>query len=134
MTSMPDYIKKIQRVTAKAIIKKDSKILLLEEPDHRWEFPGGKIEFGNAPEETLKRELQEELGLTDLKIGPIFNAWSWVFKFETHLQFFMLAYLCETSQTDFQLSAEHINYGWFTKSDALQLNLTEGTRKTLEKM
>jgi 8-oxo-dGTP diphosphatase len=132
---MNDNIKKIQRVTAKAVITRDNKFLLVEEPDHRWEFPGGKIEFGDTPEETLKRELQEELGLTeDLKIGPILNAWSWVFKFEVHLQFFLLAYSCETSQTEFRLSHEHIKYGWFTKDEALKLNLTEGTRQTLEKI
>ena len=132
---MSDFIKKIQRVTAKAVIKKDDKILLVEEPDHRWEFPGGKVEFGESPEETLKRELQEEIGLTqDLNIGPILNVWSWVFKFEVHLQFFMLAYSCTTSQTEFQLSQEHIKYDWFTKDEALKLNLTEGTRQTLGKI
>lgn len=131
---MPDFIKKIQRVTVKAVITRDDKFLLVKEPDNRWEFPGGKIEFGDTPEETLKRELQEELSLTDLKIGSIINAWSWVFKFEVHLQFFMLAYQCETNQTEFQLSHEHTEYGWFDKTDALKLNLTEGTRQTLERI
>jgi len=131
---MPDYIKKIQRVTAKAVITKDNKFLLVEEPDKRWEFPGGKIEFGDTPEDTLKRELQEELGLTDLEIGSIINCWTWIFKFEVHLQFFMLAYQCTTNQEKFTLSQEHIDSGFFSKEEALKLDLTEGTRKTLEKI
>ncbi len=131
---MNDNIKKIQKVTAKAILEHEGKILLVKEPDGRFEFPGGKIEFGDSPEETLKRELEEELDLTQpLQIGHIFNSWTWVFRFDrVHLQFFMLAYKCQTSQTEFRLSAEHTEYGWFAPSEALGLNLTEGTKKTLE--
>ena len=129
-----DHIKKIQKVTAKAILERDGKILLVKEPDGRWEFPGGKIEFGDTPEETLKRELKEELNLTeDLTIGSIFNTWTWVFQFDhVHLQFFMLAYKCRTEQTEFKISAEHTEYGWYTKDQALKLNLTEGTKKTIQ--
>lgn len=131
---MSENIKKIQRVTAKAVISSGGKYLLVQEPDGRWEFPGGKIEFGDTAEETLKRELQEELGLKDdLKIGKILNSWTWVFKFDrAHLQFFMLAYACTTTQKEFNLSKEHTEYGWFGSEEALKLNLTEGTRKTLE--
>jgi 8-oxo-dGTP diphosphatase len=60
-------------VTA-AIIRKNGKILIAQRlPDSRfepnkWEFPGGKVDFGEHPKETLKRELVEELGV-DVNVG-----------------------------------------------------------------
>lgn len=56
-------------VAACALIDPDGRILLAQRPAGRpmaglWEFPGGKIEAGERPEETLIRELKEELGIT----------------------------------------------------------------------
>lgn len=52
-------------VTA-AVIFKDEKVLLTRRPEHKvhgglWEFPGGKIDPGEGPEEALCREIREEL-------------------------------------------------------------------------
>jgi 8-oxo-dGTP diphosphatase len=56
-------------VAACALIDVDGRVLLAERPTGKpmaglWEFPGGKVETGERPEETLIRELKEELGIT----------------------------------------------------------------------
>ena len=60
--------RKILLVAACALIDADGRILLAQRPEGKslaglWEFPGGKVEPGESPEETLVRELEEELGI-----------------------------------------------------------------------
>ncbi|KQT44371.1 NTP pyrophosphohydrolase [Aureimonas sp. Leaf454] len=60
--------KKMLLVAACALVDADNRILLAERPAGKtlaglWEFPGGKVEPGETPEETLIRELEEEIGI-----------------------------------------------------------------------
>ncbi|GJD35643.1 (deoxy)nucleoside triphosphate pyrophosphohydrolase [Methylobacterium aerolatum] len=55
-------------VVAVALVDTDGRVLVSERPPGKqlaglWEFPGGKVEPGERPEETLIRELHEELGI-----------------------------------------------------------------------
>jgi len=59
---------KIVLVSAVALIDPDGRVLLAQRPEGKsmaglWEFPGGKVEPGETPEDALVRELDEELGI-----------------------------------------------------------------------
>lgn len=55
-------------VVACALVDADGRVLIAQRPAGKpmaglWEFPGGKVEVGERPEDTLIRELEEELGI-----------------------------------------------------------------------
>ena len=59
---------KLTLVVACALIDADNRVLIAQRPEGKqlaglWEFPGGKFEAGERPEEALIRELREELGI-----------------------------------------------------------------------
>jgi len=59
---------KVVLVVAAALIDSDGRVLLAQRPKGKaladlWEFPGGKMDLGEAPEDALIRELREELGI-----------------------------------------------------------------------
>jgi len=64
--------KRLLLVAACALVDADGRVLLAQRPEGKqlaglWEFPGGKVEPGETPEECLIRELHEELGIeTDI--------------------------------------------------------------------
>ena len=65
---MSETARKIMLVAACALVDADRRVLIAQRPEGKpmaglWEFPGGKVEPGETPEETLIRELGEELGI-----------------------------------------------------------------------
>jgi 8-oxo-dGTP diphosphatase len=71
-------LREILLVAACALVDADGRVLIAQRPAGKtmaglWEFPGGKVERGERPEDTLIRELEEELGIVvnDQCLAPL---------------------------------------------------------------
>lgn len=69
---------KLLLVVAVALVDADRRVLIAQRPEGKamaglWEFPGGKVEAGERPEQTVIRELNEELGIdvTEACLAPL---------------------------------------------------------------
>jgi 8-oxo-dGTP pyrophosphatase MutT (NUDIX family) len=79
-------------VSAKGIVLRDGRVVLVKNPRDEWELPGGKLEAGETPEACVAREIAEELGL-DVGVGPIVDAW--VYRIAAGVDVLVVSYGCE---------------------------------------
>lgn len=103
------------RVVA-AVIKKENKIFCTQRGygDFKgyWEFPGGKIEDGETPQEALVREIKEELGV-DISVGKMIKTIEYDYP-EFHLS--MDCFWCELVSGEIELK-EHEDAKWLDKNN-----------------
>lgn len=99
-----------------AIIEKDGRIFATQRGygayKDWWEFPGGKIEAGETPEEALIREIREELR-AEIKVGELFRTVEYDYP-EFHM--IMQCFLCELISDEIEL-VEHEAARWLGKED-----------------
>jgi len=96
---IPDryYNKCMARQVTAAVIQKDGKYLIAKRKPggslgNKWEFPGGKVEPGESPEEGLARELYEE------------------FEIRVKVDAFICSCLFSNNTTEYELMAYHVEY------------------------
>ena len=99
-----------------AIIRKDDKIFATQrgygEWKDWWEFPGGKLEAGETPEEALKREIHEELS-AEISVDEFLCTVEYDYP-QFHLT--MHCYLCSLMTDSLHLN-EHEAARWLTKDE-----------------
>jgi 8-oxo-dGTP diphosphatase len=120
-------------VTA-GIIEKEGKILIAQRKagdklEYKWEFPGGKIEEGETPEECLVRELSEEFGI-EAKVKSFFGESKYAY---SHIYIDMLAYRVDYLGGEFRLNS-HRQVRWVQPSEMSQYDFAEADKPIVEKL
>ena len=123
--------KKIINVVA-AAIERDGKIFCAQRPEDKslggfWEFPGGKLEAGESPEQALIREIQEELN-SEIEIISFVNEASYDYDFGTVV---MKTYHAKLVSGNLEL-LEHQNSTWLAPQDLKSLNWAPVDRPAVE--
>ena len=116
-----------------AIIRKDDKIFATQrgygEWKDWWEFPGGKMEAGETPEEALRREIWEELE-TRIVVENLVETVEWDYP-QFHLS--MHCYLCHVESGHLELK-EHEAAKWLNKDELENVNWLPADLKVIEKV
>lgn len=124
-------------VGVKAVILNEDKILLLKDssrPDF-WDVPGGRIDDDETLEQTLLRELFEELpSHTNPKIGELLNAYRIPGSIKDDLGLVLLFYRVSVDfDGEIALSSEHTEYEWVSLEEALARG-SDGIKSTIQKL
>lgn len=121
----------------KAVIIKGNKFLIIKEIINNktvQDLPGGKIEYGESPYNTLHREVSEEVGL-EIKIVKLFGLY-WFFKTLDKKQIVCHTFLCQPKNNKVNLANNPakdeniLEYKWVTKNEFLK-NHTENIDQSL---
>ncbi len=109
----------------KALIQDGDKYLVIQQEFNglkRWDLPGGRVDHGESPYDTLHREVKEEVGLDISVIKPI-GVW-WFFRDSDKDQVVCTTFLCKPKHKDVNITNNPANenivkYAWLTKKEFL---------------
>lgn len=123
------------------LVVKGKKILLVkrDEPEvigaHlKWEFPGGKVDFGETPEEAIVREIYEETGVRVRvkRLLPYVHTTYWDYPWGVQ-HTLILGYECEYVSQDKKTFDHHVNeVDWVPLSHIKDLETLPGDKEFLE--
>jgi len=127
-----------QRLSVRAIISEDGKALLLKRNNGRptilgkYELPGGKLAYGEQPEDALRRYLHDDAGL-HIQSSKLFDAVTYIDYDDRAIQYGVIVYLVTLApqRHPMKLSGNYSKYKWHTMTKIQQSELTDLTQLLL---
>ncbi len=128
----------VERSAGAVIFRKETDVteyLLLHYQSGHWDFPKGHIEKEEKEVDTVKREVEEETGLKDLKIiEDLKEQIKYFFKLKGQSIFkTVIFYLAETKTKEVKISWEHIGYKWLPYEEAIEQLTFKNAKDVLKK-
>ena len=125
-------------ISAKGIVMQDDRLWLRKNERADWELPGGRVNDDEQPEETVVREIREELGVACSDVS-LLDLYVWKKDFGTNLHIGIATYVCHQRETiaDFEHIGEAgtAQFQQFTIDEALALaNLPEVYKRALRRL
>lgn len=125
-------------LSCKAIVLEDGKVWLRQNERQDWELPGGRLEEGEQPEETVVREIAEELGVA-VDTPRLVDVYVWQKDFGTNTYVGIVAFSCQLLSRigEFEVRGEagKAAFRLFTIEEALTLpNLPDVYKRALQKI
>lgn len=135
----PERRPQVLLVNRSMVLNDENKFLLIQRVEHDrhdaglWEFPGGKLEEGKDLSHALEDEVLEETGLT---VNPVTGVSDMYSRLLSEGPYKGLPYVCLTGISRViggrvRLSGEHMSYRWVGVEEAYEMELTDGTRRSL---
>lgn len=100
---------------------------------NEWEISYGRMDQHEDPEQGLRREIAEELGIVDLKIQQVLRVWHIYRGAKAAANDLIgITFVSSTPTETVKLSHEHQAFKWVTPAEALTLVTVDGIRKDIE--
>ena len=127
-----------QRLSVRAIINEEGKALLLRRSNGRpsilgkYELPGGKLAYGEQPEDALRRYLHDDAGL-HIQSSQLFDAVTYIDYDDRAIQYGVIVYLVTLApqRHPMRLSGNYSKYKWHAMSSIQRYELTDLTQLLL---
>lgn len=125
-----------QRIAVRAIIRQDEKTLLLRRANGResilgkYELPGGRVDYGEQPEDSLARQLKRDAGVT-VRTAQLFDVLTYIDHDDRDIQYVLILYLVSVGGAKVELSENYDHYVWKKVSNIQQDELTESAKLLL---
>jgi 8-oxo-dGTP pyrophosphatase MutT (NUDIX family) len=108
--------------------------LLLHYEEGHWDFPKGKMEKGESEEETIRREVREETGITDIDFKDFREGINYSFRRDGETVYKEVIFrLARTKEKEVKLSFEHTAYKWLPYEEALGQLTYDNAKELLKK-
>ncbi len=127
-----------QLISVRAIIREDQKTLLLRRASGRqsilgkYELPGGRLDYGEQPEDALARYLKDDAGLV-IQSAQLYDVLTYIDHDDRDIQYTFILYLVSLSANGnkVRVSQKYDQYAWKKLGDVRQEELTESAKLLL---